>query len=815
MDNVASQAATSAPPERGIVGGSFPGVLNTRLAAGKGKFVDDFSFPNMTYAAILRSPFAHARIISIDTSAAEALPGVLYVITGAEVLANMDPIPENYAKAPMGAKKFEWYPLCTDKVRYVGEAVAAVVATDKYTAAQALSYIEVDYEELPAVVDPEAALEPDAPLIEPSWGDNILITRDFVVGDPDTAFSDESDGVLTGSVKCNRVTGSAIEPRGVVATYDPYEDFLTVWSSTQDPHPLRTFIATTLRIPERGMRVVQPNVGGGFGLKQPTFQEEPLVAYLARKLCRPVKWIEERNENFMTGGHARDTGFEYEVAYKNDGQVVGLKLRVIADIGAPAAFCGWGMSFVSWYCLPGVYKIPNVRMQLTSVVTNKCPWNSYRGYGKDAAAFVMDRVMDAVSKATSVDRTEIRFKNFIPPEDFPYPQSSGAIFDSGNYPGALRKLLDLLAYEDFPRIQEEERKKGRYLGLGIGQELTPEGASMPGSLIVGGFDGTNVRISPTGDVTVLTGVTSPGSGNETGIAQIVAQELGLKDISRIRVVQGDTDTCPWGLGNYSSRSILYGGSSAHLTAIELKDRMKEVAARMLEASPEDIELKDERFSVTGAPEQSLAFQEVVTQFYYNPHGKHMYGEAGNSEPALEATKHFKIENVYHQPETQGRFSSYPTWPFGASGCLVEVDPQTGHVKLLDYYLVHDAGTIINPLLADAQLHGGIAQGIGGVLFEELAYDETGQIQTTTFMDYTIPTTMEMPNIHLGHQQTPSPFTPLGAKGVGESGVGGCLGSIASAIENAFPDLDLRLNSLPFTPQKVWAAIQEAKGRSPR
>lgn len=810
MSQTPTESTSEVTRENRVIGRSFPGKLNSRLVAGKGQFVDDIRLPGTVYMAVLRSPFAHAKIRSIDTSPAEDLPGVLYVITGDEILANMDPIPEAYDTAAMGAKKVEWYPLCTDRARYVGEAVAAVVAEDRYLANEALSYIDVDYEELDPVVDPMAALESDSPLVEPSWGDNILITRDFVVGDPDTAFAEEADGILTGSVKCNRVTGTAIEPRGVVAQYDPYEEVLTVWSSTQDPHPLRTYIAMTLRIPERGVHVIQPNVGGGFGLKQPTFQEEPLVAYLARKLGRPVKWIEERNENFMTGGHARDTRFKYEVAYKNDGQVVALKLQVTADIGAPAAFCGWGMSFVSWYCLPGTYKISNVRMQLTSVVTNKCPWNSYRGYGKDAAAFVMDRVMDAVTKATGLDRVEVRFKNFIPPEEFPYPQASGAIFDSGNYPGALRQLLDLIDYENFPRLQEEARKEGRYIGLGIGQELTPEGASMPGSLIVGGFDGTNVRVGPTGDVTVLTGVTSPGSGNETGIAQIVAEELGLKDISRIRVIQGDTDTCPWGLGNYSSRSILYGGSAAHISAVQLKERMKEVAARMLEASPDDVEVEDEMFSITGAPTRSVAFLDVVRQFYRHPHGEYMYGEKGNSEPALEATKHFKIQNVYHQPETQGRFSSYPTWPFGAAACIVEVDPASGFVKLLDYYLVHDAGTIINPLLAQAQLHGGIAQGIGGVLFEELAYDEYGQIQTTTFMDYTVPTTIEMPNIHLGHQETRSPFSPLGAKGVGESGVGGTLGSIASAIENAFPDLDLQLNTLPFTPHKVWSAIQEAK-----
>jgi carbon-monoxide dehydrogenase large subunit len=807
-----AQVTQAGISEQRVIGRSYAGLNNPLLVAGKGTFVDDVQLPGMAYAAILRSPYPHARIRSIDTSAAEKLPGVVYVITGEEVREQLEPIPEAYDTAAMGAKQVKWYPLCVDRARYVGEAVAAVVAEDKYTAYEALSYLDVDYEELPAVIDPDEAMKPGAPLVEPDWGDNILITRDFVVGDPDQAFAD-ADGVVSGVVKCNRVTGTPIEPRGCVASYDPYGDFLTFWDSTQDPHPLRVFIAHTLRIPERTVRVIQPHVGGGFGLKQPTFQEEPLIAYLGLKLRRPVKWIEERNENFMAGGHARDTRFNYEAAYKNDGGVTGIKLRVIADVGAPSALCGWGMSFVTWYCLPGVYKIPNVRMQLSSVVTNKCPWNSYRGYGKDAAAFVMDRVIDHVTKATGRDRVEVRFKDFIPREDFPYAQASGAVFDSGNYPAALKKLLEMVDYENFPKLQVEERGKGRYIGLGIGQELTPEGCSMPGSLLLGGYDGTNVRVSPTGEVTVLTGVTSPGSGNETGIAQIVTEALGLNDPMKVKVIQGDTEVCPWGLGNYSSRSILYGGSAAHLAAVEIRERMKKAASSMLEASPEDIEIADERFCVKGAPEHSVSFMEVVGQFYRHPHGEHMYGEHGNVEPALEETRHFKIDNVYHQPQEQGRFSAYPTWPNGASACIVEVNPESGFVKLLRYYLVHDAGKIINPLLADANLHGGIAQGLGGTMFEEIVYDENGQPQTTTLMDYTIPTAMEMPEIELGHQETPSPFTPLGVKGVGESGVGGTLGAIASAIENAFPELDLRLTELPFTPYKVWQAIQDAKARA--
>jgi carbon-monoxide dehydrogenase large subunit len=785
------------------IGQSVTGLPNAQLAAGRGTFVDDVQLPGMTYMAVLRSPYAHARIRGVQTSAAESLPGVVYVVTGREIEENINPIPEAYDTSEMGAKKLGWFSLCSDRARFVGEAVAAVVAEDPFTAREALDLIEVDYEELPAVVDPEEALKPDAPLVEPSWGDNLLVTRDFEVGDPDTAFA-EADGIVSGLVQSNRVTGTAIEPRGIVASYDPYSDLLTMWDSTQCPHPLRVMLADTLGVSENTIRVIQPHVGGAFGLKQPTFQEEPLIAYLARKIHRPIKWIEERAENFMTGGHARDTRFYYEVAYKSDGTVTGIKLRVYADIGAPSALCGWGMSFVTWYCLPCVYRIPNVRMQLFSVVTNKCPWNSYRGYGKDAASFVMDRVMDHVARELQIDRAEIRLKNFIQPDEFPYPQASGAILDSGDYPRALKQVLEMVDYENFPKLQEEARRDGRYIGLGIGQELTPEGCSMPGSVMVCGYDGASVRVSPRGDVTVLTGVTSPGSGNETAIAQIVADALGC-ELGKVKVLQGDTDTCPWGLGNYSSRATMIGGSAVHIAGVEIREKMKRIAESMLEVSAEDLDVQDGRIFVKGSPERSLDFGEVAAQAYRWTHGPHMEG----LEPALETTRYYAIENVYHQPEKQGRLSTYPTWPNGAVACVVEVDPETGHVKILRYCLVHDSGRIINPLLAEANLHGAITQGIGGAMFEEIAYDAAGQPQTLTFMDYTIPTAVEVPDYEIGHQESPSPFTPLGTKGVGESGVGGALGALCSAIENALPHLDLQLNRLPLTPFRVWQAIQTA------
>ena len=787
------------------IGQPLKGMMNVQLVKGKGTFVSDIQLPGMTYMAVLRSPYAHARVRSIDASAALRLPGVLHVATGQELAANTEPIPSSWDPKEMGAKEVRWFALCPERVRYVGEAVAAVVAEDKYTAHEALQHIEVDFEELPPVIDPEEALKPGSPLVEPDWGDNVLVSRDFSVGDPDAEFL-AADHVLTGVVQCNRVTGTPLEPRGCLASWDPDRRKLTFWDSTQNPHPLRTFLAHTLRMPENEIQVIQPHVGGGFGLKQPTFQEEPLTAYLSIKLGRPVKWIEERYENFLAGGHARDTRFYYKVAAKADGTLTALELRVVADVGAPTALCGYGMSFVTWYCLPTFYRVKNVRMQLQSVVTNKCPWNSYRGYGKDAATFVMERVLDHVAKTVGKDRAEVRFQNFIQPDEFPWSQPSGAMLDSGNYPATLQQVLDMVDYQGFAELKRKARDEGRHIGLGLSMELTPEGASVPGSLIIGGFDGATVRVSPTGDVSVLTGVTSPGSGNETAMAQIAADALGCK-VERVKVMQGDTDLCPWGLGNYSSRSVMIGGSAVHKAAILLRERMFIVAARMLEANAEDLDTEGGKIFIKGSSNRFVEFDRVVAEFYKHPHGKNM----DEMEPALEVTQHFKIGNVFHQPEKQGRLSTYPTWPYAAAACILEIDPQTGMLKILRFCYAHDAGKIINPLLATANLHGGITQGIGGAIYEHIVYDKNGQPRTSTFMDYTIPTAVEVPNYEIGHLETPSPFTPLGAKGVGESGVGAPLNALCSAVEDALEGLELQIATLPLTPAYIWKAIQEADG----
>jgi carbon-monoxide dehydrogenase large subunit len=526
---------------------------------------------------------------------------------------------------------------------------------------------------------------------------------------------------------------------------------------------------------------------------------------MSRLVGRPVKWIEERDENFQATGHSRDVLFDYEVAFSNDGTITGLRAKVIADVGAPTALLGWGQSFVTAYCLPGVYRIPSNHIELFVVVTNKCPWNSYRGFGKDSASFLMDRVLEHVIRETGLPGLEVRSRNLIPADAFPYSQPSGAMLDSGDYQQVLAVLAELADVKGFAQQQRAALAQGRRIGMGIGQELTPEGCAMPGAVMISAYDGATVRIAPSGEVTVLTGVTSPGCGNETAMAQIAAETLGC-DYNRIRVVQGDTEICPYGLGNYSSRSTMYGGSAVQLSAGELRDKLFRVAAKMLEVDSKDIEGFDGVLSVVGAPGRSVRFDEVVNQIYRYPFGAF----AEDEEPGLEATRYFRMGNIYHQPEKQGRFSNYPAWPNGLAACIVEVDEETGYVKILRWFLVEDAGTIINPLLANANLHGAIAQGIGSAMYERIVYSGDGQLMTATLMDYTIPTAAEMPMFDIAHVQTPSPFTPLGMKGVGESGVGSALGAMCNAVENAFPELNLSLDQLTLTPCSVWRSIRAAR-----
>ncbi|HTW88083.1 MAG TPA: xanthine dehydrogenase family protein molybdopterin-binding subunit [Candidatus Binataceae bacterium] len=787
------------------IGAEITAFKSRKLVAGHGQYASDIYLDGMLYIAFLRSPHAHARIRRIDAGEARAVHGVAHVLTAEEVNRELGLLLYTIEPEGMDARRANVYALPPEKVRFVGEPVAVVVANDKYTARRAADLIEVDYEVLPPVVDCEAALEAGATLIETEWGDNLMGTRDFRSGDAERAFAD-ADGLVEGRVKTHRYLGAPIEPRAYVASYDRFEERLTFWASTQHPHQLRACLADTLRLPEASVRVIQSDVGGAFGLKTPFYPDEALIAYLAKKLGRPVKWIEERSESFLAGGHAREERIQYEAAYRKDGKVIGLRVRIIADVGAPGTLQGCWQAWVTASCIPTVYKIPNCEIKLQVAVTNKCPWTPYRGFGKEAATFLMERLMDEVADATGIDPVSVRLANYIQPEEFPYVQVSGSILDSGNYPAAMARLIKLIDYENFAKEREAAQKQGRHIGIGISHELMPEGCTLPSSLI-SGYDGCTVRVTPSGDIKVLTGVTSPGTGNETGIAQIVADTLGA-DLERIFVVQGDTEICPFGLGNFSSRSILIGGAAAREAAIDIRTKMFKVASKMLEVMAADLEAEDGRIFVRDAPTHAVGFADVTRAIYRESYGPH----ALDFEPGLEVTRYYRTPNVYHQPQLHpfGGFSAYPSWPYGVAGCVVEVDADTGAVKILRYCYVHDSGRIVNPLLAEGTLHGGFAQGIGGAMYENLAYDDNGQLQTTTFYDYTIPTAVELPRFEVEHQETLSPFNPLGCKGVGESGVGAPLSAICRAVENALPELKLHIRETPLTPNRVWQAIEQAR-----
>jgi carbon-monoxide dehydrogenase large subunit len=801
------------------VGRRLPGRTGARLARGRGRYVDDLRMEGTCAVAIVRSPHAHAAILQVGTSAALALPGVVAVFTGEDLAAATNPLPEGWDTSVVGAKRVDWYALAPERVRYVGEAVAAVVAEDRPTAQLAAELVEVAYRPLEAVTDARAALEPSSPLVEPDWGDNLLLSQRFEAGEVEAAMAD-AFAVVRGRVSSQRITGVPIEPRGIQASYDRATGVLSFWESTQQPHQVRSYLAQALRMDEGRIRVVQPQVGGAFGLKQPTSQEEVLLGFVALRVGRPVKWIEERHESLSVGGHARETSCDYEAAVDADGLVTALRVGIVADVGAPTAFLGWGMSMVTMFSLPTVYRVPALRVTLSSVVTNKCPWTPYRGFGKDVATLLMERVMDHAAAELGADRVELRMRNLLLPGELPYKRPSGAVLDSGDYPRALRRVLELAGAGEFAAERDRALADGRRLGLGVAMELTPEGVAVHGSLMNNGYDGATVRISPSGEVTVLAGVTTPGTGNETALAQIAADALDC-DLDRVTVVQGDTDACPWGLGNYSSRSVIIGGSAVQLAAADLRAKLLTVAASMLGVEPGQVECGHERFSAPGSPggsggsegpgapggsARAVTFDEAVRRIYW-----HAFEEHGELvEPALEVTRYFRIGNVDHQPPPGERANMYPTWASGAVACVVEVDPETGQVRLLRYHAVEDAGRIVNPLLAEANLHGAIAQSVGGALYERVAYDPSGQLLTGTLMDYTIPTAVELPPLEIEHQETPSPFTPLGTKGVGESGMGGTLAAICAAVENAFPELRLRLDQLPLDPNRVWAAIRDAR-----
>jgi carbon-monoxide dehydrogenase large subunit len=794
--------ATATPPAAGrYVGTSERKQHGDRFLSGRMTYVDDVVLPGTAFAAVLRSPHAHARIRGVDLAAARAAPGVLGAVAGAEAAEHTDPIPHFIDPAVFGGRSTTVRCLAVEKVVYAGQPVAAVVAESAQDAEAALDLIEVDYEPLPVVLDAEAAMAPDAPRLYDGWDDNVVIAIPFAEGDVDAALAD-AEHTLSDELRIQRYSTQPIEPRGYVASWDPDREAYTFHGACQNPHPLRWVLARALRVDEGRIRVIAPAVGGGFGLKMHGHPEEALVCLLSRLTGRPVKWIEDRSETLLIGG--REHVHRFSVGFDGEGRISAFRDHFVANVGALGAAPGWGMAFLTGLGFPTGYKIPHTDVLATVVATNKGPWNASRGYGKEATNLVMERVLDMVAGRLGLDPVEVRRRNLVQPHEFPYKMNSGLNIDSGDYHAALDKAVQLVGLEEVRREQAELREQGRHLGVGFAFELTPEAADIPGTM-VGGFDTTTVKMDPSGQVTVLTGVTSPGSGNDTGIAQIVADELGVR-LEDVSMVQGDTELCPYGFGNYSGRSMVVGGNSALLAARDIREKLEKVAGVLLESDPADVELAQGMARLRSQPEKAVPIREVAYAVYTLA-----FAVAAMIEPPLEATRVYKPENISHLPDEKGRIQPYPTYSNAIHVAVVEVDAETGKVDLRRVGVVHDCGTMINPRFVEGQMEGAVAMGAGGALMEQQVYDEDGHLRSDRLKAYLMPRASEIPSIEMAHQVTTSPYTILGTKGAGEAGVGGAQAAIANAVHDALAPFGAVVRQMPLSPPHVLAAIEEARG----
>lgn len=762
-----------------------------RLLTGRGTFVDDIRPPGLLHAAFLRSPFAHARILSIRTEKARALPGVVAVYTHADLPpALQEPLPKLIPHPALIHHKTQ-YALAPDKVRHVGEPIAVVIAENRYVAEDALELIEVEYDPLPPVVDLEQAIQPDAPLVHEDAGTNVCAHYTQRVGNVEEAFA-KAAYVFTERFVIDRGTAAPMECRGVVAQWEPKMRQLTVWDSTQAPIPIRNGLARLFGLPQSSVRVIAPDIGGGFGPKIMMFYpEEVVVPFAAMQLERPVKWIEDRLENFVAMNQEREQIHEASIAVDKEGRILGVKTVFLYDAGAYIPY-GLIVPIVASTTLPGPYKIPNYHCEFRAVFTNKTIVSPYRGAGRPHGVFVMERLMDRVARELNLDRAEVRRRNFIQPDEFPYDvgliyqDNAPLIYDSGNYPACLEKTLEMIGYDRWPSERERYRREGRYVGLGLACYVEGSG--------IGPYEGCRVTVEPSGKVYAATSVGTQGQGHFTSFAQIIADILSVP-VEDVTITTGDSGAFSWGTGTFASRAAVVAGNAVALAAQAVREKALRVAATLLEARVEDLELRDGRVFVRGVPGRSLSLGEIAVAA--NP----LRGTIPEEweQPGLEATRYFA--------PPRGTFSN------GVHAAILEVDIHTGMINILKYVVVHDCGRIINPMILDGQIRGGVAQGIGNAFYEKLVYDENGQLLTRTFMDYLLPTAMEVPEVEIAHVETPSPLNPLGVKGAGEAGTIPVPAVFASAIDDALAEFGVRITEMPLSPNRLLEIIRTARERS--
>ncbi|MFI9450808.1 xanthine dehydrogenase family protein molybdopterin-binding subunit [Amycolatopsis sp. NPDC052450] len=764
-------------------------------------YTGDIVLPNTVYVALVRAPVAHALIRSVSTAAAEEAAGVIAVVTGRDMMSLCDEIPHGLDAGQLGGHHSAVFPLAVDKVVYAGEPVAAVVATSEADAYAACLMVEVDYDPLPLVRDVKAALAADAPILYPDWGENVLI-EGHVGRDDFTEASRNTPHVLDGELRTHRGTAAPMEPRTYLADWDADRQHLTLYASTQNPHVLRTVLAAAMRLDEDQVRVVAPKVGGSFGLKMYGSREDFIAPVLARMVGRPVRWVEERAASLLPA--AREQLLSYRVAFDDDGRVLALDVEALTDHGAAAPTHGWGMAYVGALSTGLGYAIEHCHVRYRVVVTNKAPWSGTKPFGKDGATLLLEHIMERVAAVTGVDAVTVRRRNFVAPGAFPYRHTSGLELDSGDYAAALDRTLDILSYERLLADQARLRERGRYLGIGIGFELMPESADIPGAFVAA-YDTSTVRMSPSGRVSVLTGVTSPGTGSDTGICQLVADELGVT-LDTVSVVQGDTDACPYGFGNISSRSLVTGGNAAVLAARDVASKIRVAARALLRADPDEPVLLDDGIArLAHDSSRSVTVAEAARAVYTRAYMLEL-----DIEPHLESTRTYRPSNIREVPDALGRLQTYTTYPYAVHASVVEVDTETGVVALLRHVVTHDCGTVVNPLMVDGQVTGGVVMGLGATFSEELVFDDDGIPLTTGFKTYLLPRAVDVPRVELGHLCTPAPGTPLGAKGVGEAGFSGALAAAFNAVNDAVAPLGARIDHTPLSPITVMRALGEAR-----
>ena len=758
---------------RSMVGASVKRKEDPGLITGSGKYVGDLKLPGMCHVAFVRSPYAHAKILGIDSSAATARDGVLAVVTGEDLRDQYEPVP--MAGGEEALTNYSHFALSVDYVRHIGEAVAAVIAVSDQVAEDAIEDVEVDWEELPAAADLLSAYSGEAEPIFKSRSDNIPSAGGNRTDDVDEVFAN-APHVISQRMTSQRVAGVPMEVRAVAAAPDVVTGGITLWTSTQIPHGVRSALATTLRLPENAIRVIAPNVGGGFGVKNALYPEEIVIAKLAQLHNMPLKWTGTRAEHFLSTTQGRSQVADASVAFDDEGRILGLRLHVIAELGVYPPF--YDIAFLTGMMATGNYDIQAVDFKASNVFTNTVAVAAYRGAGRPEAIYYMERMIELVAAELGMDPADVRRKNYIKPEQFPYQTRTGSTYDTGNYEANLDTALETANYAALRQEQAQRRAEDADKLLGIGMATYVEMCGF------GPYESGQVRVEPSGTVTVFTGTSPHGQGLQTSFAQIVADEIGA-NFDDIIVRHGDTGSQPMGVGTFGSRSLAVGGSSIVRASEKVREKAIKIAAHVLEAAPGDIEFADGEYRVKGVPSRSLSLSEIATRAYSDR-------LPGDIDPGLEATDFFKPPNFIY--------------PFGTHVAVVEIERDTGIVRLREFYSVDDCGPRVSPLLVEGQIHGGLAQGIGQALLEEVIYDESGQLLTGTMMDYAMPRADDFPHFTINKTVTETTLNPLGVKGIGEAATIGSTPAVVNAVMDALAPYGIRHMDMPLSSRKIWEAI---------